>query len=101
MKCGLERQKSQMRQRFHNQLNGLCSRPSRGLFLTITISLIDMYSDSPAASCLNPHLSYRSGVAQPPGSSDQRGLQRPDSAPGAGAGAGQAVCRNPALHSAL
>lgn len=43
----------------------------------------------------------RSGTAQPPGSSDQRDSGRPHSAPGAGAGAGQAVRRDPALHAAL
>lgn len=49
-------------------------------------------------SLIFPH---RGGAAQPPGSSDQRDLQRPHSAPGAGAGAGQAVRRDPALHTAL
>lgn len=58
---------------------------------------------SAGAAPLTPDSSFthRGGAAQPPESSDQRDLQRPHSAPGAGAGAGQAVRRDPAFYSAL
>lgn len=74
-------------------------------FVRLFIKRVKAQSRSSDSDAGSPQMSVfffnRGSVAQPPGCSDQRDLQRPDSTPGAGAGAGQAVRRDPPLHAAL